>query len=227
MTGLTKLDFEEFKKIVKALRSVYTNNNLLADEDSIKMWYALLKDIPYSILSPAVQKYIVLNKFAPTIADIRETASQLTNEPVQDWGSGWEIVQKCIHVCGQYREEEALGRMDSITRQTVKRLGWLSLCISESPETDRANFRMIYEQLSKRSKEQNMLPEKLKDKLFELCDKHSQCEAVPAAIKNEVLSIVQDIKKEEDKPNKEMIEGAASVLRVLRGIYEKDDEEGR
>ena len=48
--------------------------------------------------------------------------------------------------------------MDEITQECVRRLGFTELCMSENPNVDRANFRMIYEQVSSRKKEELQLP---------------------------------------------------------------------
>jgi hypothetical protein len=46
---------------------------------------------------------------------------------------------------------------DPITRQCVERLGFRNICMSENIAADRANFRMIFEQLAERKqKEQQM-----------------------------------------------------------------------
>ena len=58
-----------------------------------------------------------------------------------------------------YNEKDALASLDYLTRQTVKRLGYHELCVSENMMQDRANFRMIFEQLSERkAKEQTISP---------------------------------------------------------------------
>lgn len=48
--------------------------------------------------------------------------------------------------------------MDAITRECVKRLGWKDLCMSENQTADRANFRMIYEQVQRKKVEAAALP---------------------------------------------------------------------
>jgi hypothetical protein len=211
MDGLTQLNFEDFKKIAKGLRSVYTSNNLLADVDSLKMWYAMLKDIPYEVLSAAVQKYISTNKFPPTIADLRELSAGITNEPISDWGAGWGIVQNYIHVYGQYRESEALENMDETTRQVVKRLGWYSLCISENPELDRANFRMIYDRVSNDRQVNSVLPMRLQNKIAELIDNFSGIrEAEKPKIKEPEPKTIKEM------PQENLLQGVGQILGFLR-----------
>jgi vacuolar-type H+-ATPase subunit E/Vma4 len=61
------------------------------------------------------------------------------------------------------QEPEALQSLDEITRKCVKRLGFQNLCTSENITADRANFRMIYEQESQRTKANNQLPAQLRE----------------------------------------------------------------
>ena len=52
---------------------------------------------------------------------------------------------------------------DPITRQCVERLGFKQICMSENISADRANFRMIYEQLAERRRQEAQMPEALKN----------------------------------------------------------------
>jgi hypothetical protein len=51
-----------------------------------------------------------------------------------------------------YREDEAYASMDEITQEVTRRLGFKEICMSENIQLDRANFRMIYEQVLQRKK---------------------------------------------------------------------------
>ena len=220
MIGLTQLSFDDFKKIAKGLRSVYTNNNLLCDEDSLKLWYAMLKDIPHEVLSVAVQKYMSTNKFPPTIADLRELSASITNEPVNDWGAGWGTVQNYIHKYGQYQEATALENMDETTRKVVKRIGWYSLCVSENPELDRANFRMIYENVSKDKRTSNALPEKLQLKINVLTDNFSNIRETEKPKKE--IETKPEIEVTKETPRENLLEGVGKILDYLRGENMKE-----
>jgi hypothetical protein len=164
------MTFDEFKVLAKGMKSVYTKENFLPDAESIKIWFSLLKDIPYEVLNVAIQKYMMTNKFSPTIADLRELASEVTVGQITDWGDGWEQVLKAIRVYGSYNAGAALNSMDSITRKCVERLGFREICLSENIAVDRANFRMLYEQLANRQKEDAKLSLSIKTKLAELTD---------------------------------------------------------
>ena len=164
------MTFDEFKILAKGMKSVYTRENFLPDADSIKIWFSMLKDIPYEVLNVAIQKYMMTNKFAPTIADLRELASETMQGQITDWGDGWEQVLKAIRVYGSYNAGAALDSMDAITRKCVERLGFREICMSENISVERANFRMLYEQIANRQKEDSKLSLSIKTKLAQLSD---------------------------------------------------------
>lgn len=65
---------EEFKTLVKGMKAVYAQPTFIPDQDAFNVWFELLKDIPYQQANVAIQKYMLTEKFPPTIADIREKA---------------------------------------------------------------------------------------------------------------------------------------------------------
>lgn len=162
------MTFDEFKILVKGMKAVYTSERFLPDADSIRIWYSLLKDLEYPVLNAAIQKYMLTNTFPPTIADLREIATTISFGDVPEWGEGWEKVLNAIRYFGYYRETEALETMDELTRTCVKRLGWRNLCMSDNNNMDRANFRMIYEQIAERAKKESVLPVSLSNTIKQL-----------------------------------------------------------
>ena len=149
---------EEFKALAKGMRAVYTNERFLPDDASMKMWYSLLQDIPYNVASIAIQKYMLTNKFPPTPAEIREQALavQLGEKPL--WSDAWGKVLMAVKKYGSYGQAQAMESFDEITRQAVQRIGYLEICRSENITADRANFRMIFEQLADREHNANRIP---------------------------------------------------------------------
>ena len=162
------MEREQFKILCKGMKAVYTQATFLPDADAFNIWFALLGDLEYPILNAAIQKYMLTNKFPPTIADLREIATTIQIGDVPDWGEGWEKVLQAIRHFGYYRESEAMQTMDSLTQTCVKRLGWRNLCMSENSNQDRANFRMIYEQLAERTKKEATLPISLNNTIKQL-----------------------------------------------------------
>ena len=155
------MEFDEFKVLVKGLKAVYTSPNFLPDADSIKIWFQMLSDLDYKVASMAIQKYMVTGKYPPTIADIREQATHISVGDKPLWSDGWEEVVMAIRRYGSYQEAKALESMSELTRTAVKRLGFRNICMSENIMADRANFRMIYEQLADRSYNAKQIPVKL------------------------------------------------------------------
>ena len=149
---------EEFKVLCKGMKAVYAQPTFLPDADAFNVWYSLLKDLDYQVANAAIQKYMLTNKFPPTIADIREQAASVTVGEKPLWSDGWEEVIMAIRRFGSYRETEALESMTETTRMAVQRLGFRNLCMSENEMADRANFRMIFEQLAEREHKTKQIP---------------------------------------------------------------------
>ena len=142
----------EFSRIAMAIKTYFPREYVLPNQQAIDLWYAELKDLDFNVASLALRKYVNTEKFPPTIADLRRLATECVQGQQEDWGKGWEATVKAIHRYGYYRQEEALQSLSELTRRTVERLGFKELCMSENLMNDRANFRMIYEQLANREK---------------------------------------------------------------------------
>ena len=153
---------KEFATFAMALKTYYPRENLLPNEQAMELWFKQLEDIPYQVAETGLNKWVALNKWSPSIADIREMASELVNGELPDWGDAWEEVCKAIRCYGSYRALEALESLSPLARKATERMGFTNLCMSENPSADRANFRMIYENLAEREKKDAQLPTGLK-----------------------------------------------------------------
>lgn len=140
------------------MKAVYPQPTFLPDAYAFKVWYSLLQDLDYTIAQAAIQKYMLINEFPPTIADIRKNAVSVQAGDKKTWSEGWEEVMKAIGNFGSYREEEALESMSEITRKAVKKLGFRNICLSENITADRANFRTIYEQMAENEYTAKQIP---------------------------------------------------------------------
>lgn len=156
---------KEFAIFASALRTYYPKEKLLPNEQAMELWYNQLQDIPYQVAEAVLIKWVATNKWSPSIAEIREQAAEIVSGETKDWGEAWESVVRAIRYYGSYKEDEALESLDEVTRQTVKQLGFRNLCFSEEINIERANFRMIYEQNTKRQKERSQLPPKYRELL--------------------------------------------------------------
>lgn len=154
------MDKKEFATFVMAIRTYYPKENILPNQQAMELWFREIQDIPIDIAEAALRKWVATNKWSPSIAEIRETAANVKNGEIPDWGEGWEQVLTAIRKYGSYREREALDTLDPMTRTCVQRLGFRNICMSENIAADRANFRMMYETMSERehTRQQIALP---------------------------------------------------------------------
>ena len=156
-----KLTTKEFGQFVMALKTYYPRENLLPNNQAVELWYQQLGDIPYNIAELTLNKWVSTNKWSPSISDIRELAATIQTGEYKTWGDAWEEVRMAVRLYGSYQPKEALESLDEITRETVKRIGYKTICFSENISNERANFRMIYEELVKRKKADRQIPARL------------------------------------------------------------------
>lgn len=153
---------KEFAIIASALRTYYPKENILPNDKALDLWYEQLKDIPYEVCEAALNKWVAINKWSPSIADLREQAAELTQDEVKPWGYAWGLVVQSFGTYGYYKEAEAMESFDDLTRVCVQRIGYRNLCLSDNITADRANFRQIYEQEAERRKKDAQIPPRLK-----------------------------------------------------------------
>ncbi len=127
-----------------------------------------MQDIPYDVATISLKKWVCTNKWPPSIAEIRESATSVVLPEIKDWSAAWSDVQDAMRRFGYYRANEAVESLDPVTRETVKRLGFSKLCISENETADRANFRTIYETIAQRKKTETLIPAKIKGLIKEI-----------------------------------------------------------
>lgn len=159
---------KEFSTFCMALKTFFPRDNVLPNEYAMELWFNELCDLDYQVAQTALKKYVHTNKFAPTIAEIRSMATEVQYDRIPDWGDGWSQVISAINTYGYYQEGKALDSMDNITRQAVKRMGFKNICLSENIVADRANFRMVYEQIRERKQQEQQMSPALKDVISRL-----------------------------------------------------------
>lgn len=161
----------EFGLFAAAIRTYYPRENILPNEQAHDLWFRQLQDVPYPVAEAVLAKWVATNKWSPSIADIRDGVAEIQNGgPAPDWGEAWDQAMNAIRRFGSYDEDGALASLPPLTRETVKRLGYKSLCWSENQVADRANFRQVYEILSKRKVETDKIPLPVRETLKALTE---------------------------------------------------------
>lgn len=155
--------YDEFKKIVKVMKSLWPKNDFLPDAESIRTYYALLQDIPYEYMNLAIQRYAMTNKWPPTVAELREQVVSMQDQ-TGDWSQAWENVVRCIQRFGYVDPNGAYEQMDEISVLTVKRIGWKNICMADTSDPSvRANFRDIYKQEQNKQRDLAAIPIELQN----------------------------------------------------------------
>lgn len=157
------MTIQEFSQITYLLKITYPRDNFIQDDNAMMVWYDLLKDLDAAAVKSAIVEWISTQQWPPTIADIRKGVVIKTQGHVPDWGDAWGSVLRAIRKYGQYETEKAMASFDEITRECVRNLGGFeALCVSENIESDRANFRMIYETKKARADRDAQVPDSVK-----------------------------------------------------------------
>ena len=155
----------EFAMLAMAMQSFYPKEKLLETNEAKSLWFSQLEDIPYDVAETGLEKWVATHKWSPSVADIREMAADVIAPEIPDWGQAWGEVLKAISLYGHDRGKEAMEYLPKLAAETVDRMGWYNLCVSENISVERANFRQIYESLVEKEKEQAKLPPALKEKI--------------------------------------------------------------
>lgn len=154
---------EEFKILCKGMKAVYSQPTFLPDQDAFNMWYALMGDLPYEVCGMAIKKYMLTNKFPPTVAELRELATNIVSGDPLTWGESWERALNAVRKYGSYNKMAALESLDPLTRKCVDSIGYMELCQSENIMVERAHFQRVFEVFQKREQTEKQMPLQLQE----------------------------------------------------------------
>ena len=161
---------KEFGFLADAIKTYFPRDNVLPTENAMRLWYSELKDIPYQLAHTALRKYVSTNKFAPTIADIREQVAELNdqNEEELNETAAWYLVLKAIRRSTYYSEEEFVKLPATVQRAVAspKQLWeWATLedVDGKTLTVIQSNFQRTFRMEQQRERERNKLsPDVLK-----------------------------------------------------------------
>ena len=137
------------------------------------------EDLERRMIRGRVLSVLEFNKIRDKVTSKARTAygkkicSEMTAGKPADWGSAWEEVTRAIRKYGYSEQEKALDSMSPLTQNAVEKLGWRAICLSENPDTIRAQFRQVYEICSKREAEDRQISPQLKAMISNLLDERN------------------------------------------------------
>jgi len=137
----------EVAKLVLNLTAAYPNAPVT--EATSAAYERQLADLDYAAAQAAIERLLNTCRFLPTIAEIREAATEMTLGPRRLGGEAWGDVNAEVRRVGRYGLPSF---EDPLTAEAVRQMGWLSLCDSTNEVADRARFVELYDGLAARQR---------------------------------------------------------------------------
>lgn len=112
---------EEFAIIFKVIKASYPNYVIFQEISTVEVWYEKLKDLDYKTVMNTANTYSNINKFPPSIADLRAGSGK-----APEWSVEWFKIVKGATAADL--NEPARYALKVLTRDCV------DYCINESPD---------------------------------------------------------------------------------------------
>jgi len=156
---------QETTKIVNALKVAYPRYAEQIQENKqgmISLFAFMFKDVPYEVVSCALQKFILESPYPPTVHDLYKEVMAFTKPDIPDEDEAWYEVARAIRLYGYYRHEEAFDSMSEVVRDVVKTIGWSEICLSKNIDLVREQFIRLYSIARQRKEQEMLMPKTLK-----------------------------------------------------------------
>ena len=89
------MTLEEWMKMVRHLKTVYTNDKFIPTKEVAEMWFEYLKGFEFVYIRMAVKEWVESSEYYPTIADIRNVANKYHDETKAKLRELKDIFQTC------------------------------------------------------------------------------------------------------------------------------------
>lgn len=159
---------DEFKILAKAMKAVYPQETFLPDQDAFNVWYSLLKDLPYKQASLAVEKYMVMEHFPPTIADIRTKANEIISPEAEGMSelAAWQLVVSAISN-SSYNSLEEFARLPEACQRAVGTPAtlreWASMDSQTVHSVEQSHFLRNYRAVLDQMKQEAKMPPAMRE----------------------------------------------------------------
>jgi len=154
----------EFQKFFRYISSVTTDTN--PSPERTQVYWDLLNDLDFEVAMIGAKRVLATleNPFLPMPAVFRNAALEVTGKETLPWPDAYDQVLKAVSNFGVHRIMEAINSLTPINQAAMRALGgFQAFCVNENNDTNRAQFRMAYEALSKKEMMGAMTPQKLKN----------------------------------------------------------------
>lgn len=148
---------EQFLKGITFLTIAY---NKEFTEEQVSVWYEFFKEEDYDAFRKAVKRIIPLKQFMPSIAELKQEIATISNPVLQlNAEDEWDNVLKAVKKYGSYRQDEAIQSLKPYTRNIVRQVGYMRICMSENIQWERKEFMELFNTNKERDTETLMLSE--------------------------------------------------------------------
>lgn len=172
---------QETIKILTLIVMSYPSSEKFKDETSLKgmvaVWKTIFKDDNAQLVEMAVQKHISVNKWPPSIAEIREQMINLTRPDIVPPDVAWSAVSDLLYADGEFSNPDLYSVLPELVARTVETIGWSKLYSlhcnrygRNADGMDRVAFMDLYKPAYEREREQAMLPERIRN----VCERKRQ-----------------------------------------------------
>jgi hypothetical protein len=167
---------EETKAILAILKAGYPNfYKDMTKEDAtntINLWAAMFADDPAHIVTEAVKSLMCTLKYPPTIADVKEKITLITQPPTMTEMEAWQMVKSAINY---YNAAQTFERMPPILRRIIgspnQLREWAIMEAETVNSVVQSNFMRSYKVVVAQEKERAMLPESTKQMIAGLAER--------------------------------------------------------
>lgn len=113
------MTYEETKNIISGIIIAYPNYKLADMKSTLNLWYEMLKDYPYNVVSMSLKAYICKgNEFAPSIGQLITEICKLTTPQELNSMEAWGLVSKALRN-GYYGSAEEFKKLPVLVQKAL------------------------------------------------------------------------------------------------------------
>lgn len=165
------MTIQEFMIFTAALKTYYARENLLPNKQAVELWFEQLEDIPLHLAEMVLKQWVAINKWSPTIADIREQAAEILHGKIKTADEAWAKVQDAIYkdfkeTDGKFIKIYPEKELDTITKKALDEMGGfeelkhiiIHLLPNEKKQQQEMLFKKIYNRIAEAEKKARQTP---------------------------------------------------------------------
>ena len=156
---------DEFAKLADAFKTYFPRDNMLPTDESMELWFDMLNDLDYKSAYASLKKHVSTSRFPPTIADIREGATDFAAPNELNEMEAWSLVSKVIRNSG-YNSAEEFAKLPPLVQKAVglsSQLRTWALDENYNEEVAMSSFQRAYKSELKRHEELLKMPQNIRN----------------------------------------------------------------